>query len=277
MTIERFTRAEFEAALPDHKDTGKPCWLYGGVQGGEHVYLIPVKDHVNVMIRSSVHENGVAAETGKDSIRAWLVDGHAKPLGSKIQSYVTRLPGWRQRLTKVLRELFGRGRTIRPCPTCDRPMGVFEVKKEGQNKGRLFMKCWDHGHFTWMEDDSKLDRPKDTVPALPIASEEDVREVIAACRTKKGRVESLKEVIKEKAEFQLYALVHVFNNQTADEQRSENTFHHNGIGFSGRDAEFMSSLAKQYLDRGNLSPKQRQYLPKLARYARQIADDLMAA
>lgn len=40
-------------------------------------------------------------------------------------------------------------------------------------------------------------------------------------------------------------LMTIYANQTADEQRNGTTTNLNGIGFSGRDAEFFSSIAKQ--------------------------------
>jgi hypothetical protein len=62
------------------------------------------------------------------------------------------------------------------------------------------------------------------------------------------------------------ALIVLFERQTADEQRSENTLHDNGIGFTGADAEFMSSLAKQVIERGSLSPRQLAAMRKLNKH-----------
>ena len=67
------------------------------------------------------------------------------------------------------------------------------------------------------------------------------------------------------------ALVIVFENQTEDEQRSELTMHDNGIGFSGADAEFMTSLAKQVYKSGSLSPKQMNWARKIMKkYWKQV-------
>lgn len=54
----------------------------------------------------------------------------------------------------------------------------------------------------------------------------------------------------------LRALVQIYNRQTDAEQQSENTHEYNKIGFTGFDGEILASFAKQYLDRGVLSPKQ---------------------
>ena len=52
------------------------------------------------------------------------------------------------------------------------------------------------------------------------------------------------------------ALIALFHRQTTDEQKWEQTKHHNGIGFSGYDAEIFTSFAKQVLNGRQLSPKQ---------------------
>ena len=69
------------------------------------------------------------------------------------------------------------------------------------------------------------------------------------------------------------ALKRVYENQTADEQSSEYTKYDNGVGFTGADSEFLTSLAKQLLMYGTLSDKQTGCLFKLMpKYARQIID-----
>lgn len=68
------------------------------------------------------------------------------------------------------------------------------------------------------------------------------------------------------------ALVRIFQeNQTADEQVSEATKHDNGVGFTGTDAMFLSSLAKAQLQHGHLTDKQMVYVfRKMPKYARQV-------
>jgi len=55
------------------------------------------------------------------------------------------------------------------------------------------------------------------------------------------------------------AVVAIFNYQTASEQNAEHTLDHNGVGFSGAHGEIGASMAKQYLKRGFLTPKQIDY------------------
>lgn len=72
----------------------------------------------------------------------------------------------------------------------------------------------------------------------------------------------------------------IFDRQTADEQNSEDTKHHNGIGFSGADAQILSSFAKQIQKhqrdlnpkfRSPLSPRQLEIArKKMSKYAMQL-------
>jgi hypothetical protein len=68
------------------------------------------------------------------------------------------------------------------------------------------------------------------------------------------------------------ALVRIFQeNQTSDEQASEATTHDNGIGFTGTDANFLSSLAKAQLKYGKLSDKQMVFVfKKMPKYSKQV-------
>jgi hypothetical protein len=72
------------------------------------------------------------------------------------------------------------------------------------------------------------------------------------------------------------ALVAILAAQTADEQAGGFTVHHNKVGFSGADAEFGTSLAKQInkskREAGKrLSPKQLPYARKIAiKYRKQL-------
>jgi hypothetical protein len=158
MATERFTKKVFEDELPVHKTSGEKLWEYIGVDKGESVYImkvrkVGVKDIV-ITIRSSVRVDGVAAATGEDSIRAWLSYEDGKPVGSKLQNYVQRLPGWEKRLTQMLRGLYQRALKIEACGDCGEPKGIFKVKKEGSNKGKLFTTCYGCGykkHFAWVK------------------------------------------------------------------------------------------------------------------------------
>jgi hypothetical protein len=74
------------------------------------------------------------------------------------------------------------------------------------------------------------------------------------------------------------ALLMVYANQTADEQREQSVKHNNGKGFSGGNAVFGSSIAEQFSRRGDLTPKQAACIAKMLRkHAKQIATASMLA
>ena len=68
--------------------------------------------------------------------------------------------------------------------------------------------------------------------------------------------------------------------QTFDEQNSETTVHHNGVGFTGADARMGTSMAKFYARSGFLTEKQIAYWRKpnkngvmrIAKYAGQLLE-----
>ena len=73
------------------------------------------------------------------------------------------------------------------------------------------------------------------------------------------------------------ALVKVYTLQTLDEQASDRTSHNNGIGFSGVDANILSSFAKQVNAGRNLSPKQMMIVYKIIpKYWRQVVSFIPA-
>jgi len=65
----------------------------------------------------------------------------------------------------------------------------------------------------------------------------------------------------------------IYNKQTEDEQASDATRWLNGVGFSGVDAEFGSSLAKNIQKWGKLTDKQLPWARKIIfKYAQQLAN-----
>lgn len=70
----------------------------------------------------------------------------------------------------------------------------------------------------------------------------------------------------------LRALVKIYERQTVDEQCSGSTKENNGIGFSGVDANILSSFAVQVNNGRNLSVKQMAIVfKKMPRYHKQVA------
>ena len=75
------------------------------------------------------------------------------------------------------------------------------------------------------------------------------------------------------------ALAVLYAFQTRDERASDRTVEANGVGFNAVDAEFLSSLARQFEQRKTLSPKQiywarkalKKYVGQLVEYANEKA------
>lgn len=173
MTIDQFTKEEFEKALPRHKDTGNALWDYIGFVDGEYVYTLPVDHgddrHVRIVIRSSVRVDDIAADSGEDSIRVWLEGGIRLSefvawysLGKAGGRWITRVSGWQDRLTAKLRELYRLGMQLERCEACEAWKVVRIVKKDTPNKGRYFTicnNCDKHGRdsqFCWLSIESKV-------------------------------------------------------------------------------------------------------------------------
>ncbi len=83
--------------------------------------------------------------------------------------------------------------------------------------------------------------------------------------------EEIQELLKENDVAVIRGLLNLFALQTEDERISDETNHRNGVGFNGRDAEFLGSLARQAILRGKLTEKQLPYARKrILKYAGQL-------
>lgn len=60
-------------------------------------------------------------------------------------------------------------------------------------------------------------------------------------------ISKIKENLKRNDEWVYRAVVAIYNKQTEEEQFSEDTTEHNGIGFNSFDAHILSSFAKQII------------------------------
>ena len=81
-----------------------------------------------------------------------------------------------------------------------------------------------------------------------------------------------KKQLASNSNWALRGLVRIYERQTMDEQASKVTRETNGVGFSGIDAEILSSFAEQYQRRGSLSEKQMTILyKKMPRYWKQLS------
>ena len=84
-------------------------------------------------------------------------------------------------------------------------------------------------------------------------------------------VEFVREMLATNDAWVLRGLIAIYHKQTESEKIAKATSASNGVGFSGVDAEFASSLAEQAIKRGSLSPKQMTYARKIIKkYAGQL-------
>lgn len=156
MSTERFSLTDFEDALPKHKETREPLWLYAGFVDGEETFTMEVKNGVLLYIRSSIKDDGYAAPTAKDSIRISTVMADTQePLvdkKAKVQRWCARTKRWRENLERVLREEWKMAMRLGPCPCGKGMRRLFRVRKDGPSKGKLFIKCSAdcRGGFEWV-------------------------------------------------------------------------------------------------------------------------------
>ena len=86
-------------------------------------------------------------------------------------------------------------------------------------------------------------------------------------------VDQIKNLLQTNDRAVTRGLLTIYARQTADEQSSEQTRHHNGVGFSAFDAPFLSSLALQLCQGRTLSVRQMEISRKrIQKYARQLAE-----
>jgi hypothetical protein len=186
MSVERFTRSEFEKALA----FAPLGYKFDGAKTGQLEYKIPVATKLTckacgrefyahfksngtskcpqcglvspispsvvkggelyIRVYSSIDpRSGIARDTGEDSIRLVLFNRQDKPL-CKLGHYVTRVPGWQRRLRAKARELWGIARRL---PRCTKGHKAQLCKcRSGQNVGRVFAKCWiDNEWLGWFD------------------------------------------------------------------------------------------------------------------------------
>ena len=92
------------------------------------------------------------------------------------------------------------------------------------------------------------------------------------CKFKKDRIALLREKLGTSKAWAMTACSRIFEYQTADEQNSDDTREHNGVGFTGADAYILSRFAKS-IDAKKFvgSPKQMAILfKKMPKYAKQL-------
>jgi hypothetical protein len=98
--------------------------------------------------------------------------------------------------------------------------------------------------------------------------------------TKEERLEWVKTMLKSDSRWTIRGLLAIFSRQTVDETSSDATIEDNGVGFTGFDAEILTSFAKRVMEWEQetthkyptaLSPRQIEVLQKrMPKYAQQL-------
>jgi hypothetical protein len=90
-------------------------------------------------------------------------------------------------------------------------------------------------------------------------------------KSKAELAKAIKKAITENDKRAIDAMLRVFQYQTESEKASGTTCIYNGVGFTGNDAEILTSFCQQYQKRGFLSAKQMVLLKKkIGKYAGQL-------
>lgn len=89
---------------------------------------------------------------------------------------------------------------------------------------------------------------------------------------KKWTKDEIKSLLESNNVAVIKGLIRIYELQTSDEQSAEYTKYNNGVGFSGFDGDFMTSVAKWFLKMGWVSEGQFEHVKKkMMRYAGQLA------
>ena len=72
----------------------------------------------------------------------------------------------------------------------------------------------------------------------------------AELTTKKAKIARIREQLETNDRWLIRGLVAVYNHQTASEQQAGDTAIHNGVGFTGTDGGFLSSIAERVIKAG---------------------------
>ena len=89
--------------------------------------------------------------------------------------------------------------------------------------------------------------------------------------TQKSVREYLKLKLSTDESWATRALIKIYEHQTEEEKRLEQTQHWNGIGFNAFDANILSGIATFYLKTNKLTAKQKEIVfKKIPRYWKQV-------
>ena len=89
--------------------------------------------------------------------------------------------------------------------------------------------------------------------------------------TKKAKIAFIRKQLENNPEWAKRALIRIYENQTVAEQQAGETVENNGVGFTGIDANILTSFAESLKQHGRLTAKQMVFLHRtIGKYAKQI-------
>lgn len=248
------TRSMFEAEFP------APIWQPGPLAQSEFTLDCPVKTVPGVVVRiyTSVRDaTGHGSSKGADAIRILAIDTKLEEAGAKPvivnphnkgKKHIKRTKSWATNTRDMAREVYR-----------------LAVQRADWVKKRRIEAGIEQAPATTLPasvDDIPLQAKVDGVKSLALT---------LTFPTKKARRDYVRSQINSSASWQVLTLATVYAGQTEDEKASETTTEDNGIGFTGFDGEFGTSLGNQFTQKGWLSKKQMAVLPKMmVKYADQL-------
>nr|CAI9751365.1 hypothetical protein DGKKSRWO_DGKKSRWO_CDS_0079 [uncultured phage]CAI9752250.1 hypothetical protein CVNMHQAP_CVNMHQAP_CDS_0079 [uncultured phage] len=84
-------------------------------------------------------------------------------------------------------------------------------------------------------------------------------------------VDEIKHLLQTNDKMVMRSCIKLYERQTEDERKNQDTIESNGIGFNGADAKFLTSIANQLLHNVRLSVKQLDITrKKMLKYSKQL-------
>lgn len=91
--------------------------------------------------------------------------------------------------------------------------------------------------------------------------------------TKQWKKDEIRKMLEVNDKAVLRGLVRIYERQTEDEKRNQETSYNNKVGFNGSDAPILTRIATYYLKHGYLSLKQIELVrKKMLKYSGQLAN-----
>ena len=240
-----------------------PQFVEGPLKKTEVTLEYPIEgaDGLVVRVYTSIRNaSGAGSSCGQDAIRVFAIDRKLEEAGAqpvivnphtKGKKHIKRTKSWAFNTREMAREVWKTART----------------RIEWLHKRRI---------EAGVEIDPAKAKKEEALKKKNAEFQADVANVLcgwcdATYPTKKARRDEVRKQIHDSVHAAVAGLMIVWSGQTEDEKAMEGTVELNGIGFTGRDGEFGTSLGNQWKEKCWLSPKQLGFVQKMMpKYADQI-------